>query len=406
MKVDAVMRKLVSSSPKTREQGRNQLRKLAEAGIGEADAVVLLRLVTETELPREEHEWIDSRFEVFAALWGAAYPSLLPRATAAYRDADDNVRSGLLALMSATGSPEGAVALVDAVRQYGWPPKVYPRVWLELAELAETQTSVLFPSLLDRAGPHFLDIANVALGALSTGRLPASALAGVVSIVRTRLAAVLDDIEPLQQPHGIAWRFAEQYAPRRAEAGLLLDLAAWIPDAALEVELARGARLADPWPALFATTALLRRGNPVDETTISRLAESAETRALLFSQLERLGELARFPLAYASLDAMAEADMVRWLKFPTELGREPERLEKMATFDSDDGLRLYVWRFTGFEGEWAASVSGPYEVDAPPGPVSGASTFSRFEAWEYATVEDHAARAVETLDAWRKSWQR
>lgn len=98
--------------------------------------------------------------------------------------------------------------------------------------------------------------------------------------------------------------------------------------------------------------------------------------------------------------------MVQWLKFPTELGREPDRLEKMATFDSDDGLRLYVWRFTSFEGEWAAAVSGPYETDAPPGPVSGPSTFSRFEAWESATAEEHAARAVETLDAWRKSWQR
>jgi hypothetical protein len=406
MNIDEVFNKLMSSSVETRDEGRKMLRELAEAGVGEADALTLLRFATEKALPAEKFDWIDSRTDAVSVLWRSAHTSLLAPVTNAYANVDDKLRVSLLALVGAIGSREAAVALVDLVQRYGWPKRIYPRVWQELGRLAREHATILFPSLLEVAGEHFLDVGSVALGALATGKLSSAALGGLVPIVGKRLTATLDEIEPLQQNAGIAWRFADEYAPLRSDAGFLCDLAGWLSDTSFEAELLRATRLSDPWPTLFATIALLRLGRAVDDASIARVASSNETRAIMFSQMDQLGRLSRFPIAQASLDAMAAADMVNWLKFPTELGREPDQLEKMATFDSDEGLRLYVWRFTGHAGEWAAAVSGPYEIDAPPGPVSGESTFSRFEAWESATAEEHAARAVETLQEWRESWRR
>jgi hypothetical protein len=101
--------------------------------------------------------------------------------------------------------------------------------------------------------------------------------------------------------------------------------------------------------------------------------------------------------------------MVQWLKYPTELGREPDVLEKMATFDAhrEGGpVVLYVWRFSDHEGRLCAAVSGPYPRDGVPGPVSGASTFSRFERWETATAAEHAQAVLDTLREWHESWEK
>jgi len=107
------------------------------------------------------------------------------------------------------------------------------------------------------------------------------------------------------------------------------------------------------------------------------------------------------PQEWCTRDAFAAADMVEWLSYPTELGREPDELEKMAVFEarSPDGpVALYVWRFKGTDGKWLAATSGPYLLVGEPAPCSGGSTFSSFEEWDSATAEEHAHSVLETLD--------
>src|SRR5262249_44097572 len=94
-----------------------------------------------------------------------------------------------------------------------------------------------------------------------------------------------------------------------------------------------------------------------------------------------------------------------WLMYPTELGREPDQLQKMAEFvrnAAEGKLALYVWRFRSDGEPWLASVSGPYLRVGKPEPLHGDSTFSRFDKWDAATAEGHAAAALETLEDWRR----
>jgi hypothetical protein len=104
------------------------------------------------------------------------------------------------------------------------------------------------------------------------------------------------------------------------------------------------------------------------------------------------------------LHAFAAANMVTWLLYPTELGREPDQLEKMAVFTArkpDGDVALYVWRFRCGDGPWYAGVSGPYLRDGVPKLLHGDLTFSRFDEWSKATAERHSEAVLENLDGWR-----
>jgi hypothetical protein len=410
-KLRPIVERLLSDDAETRADARDALGGVRDGALGDAEALAVLRAAVGLTFPPEEYAWEDSASELLVVLWSSPLPGLAQPALEAYATANDAIRSSLLALLAAIGTREAAQALVACVRAHGWPSAPVPRIFRELGEHGRDFADVLFPALLENAGDVLVDIGNIALGALATGALASSALAPVAPMLRERLSRALAAVEPAQRADGVAWRFDEEYRPHRSEAGFLLDFGGWLvagdanEEASLVAELRRGAALADPWPALFATLSLIRARKPIDDAVIQRLAASNETRAVLFVELARHDLGARFPREQATLDAMAAADVVGWLIYPTELGREPDVLQKMATFESNDGMVLYVWRFLDAKGEWCAAVSGPYPIDPPPGPVHGSSTFSRFEAWDSASAEEHAERALSTLADWRKSWE-
>lgn len=129
---------------------------------------------------------------------------------------------------------------------------------------------------------------------------------------------------------------------------------------------------------------MLRRGGKVTQSALRQVAAGHETRVLLFQLLEGLGRLDLFPPLFRTWGAFAAADMVNWLLYPAELGREPDKLQQMAVFTStgpEGELALYVWRFRSEDGPWYAGVSGPYLREGEPSPSHGRLTFSRFDEW-------------------------
>jgi hypothetical protein len=165
-------------------------------------------------------------------------------------------------------------------------------------------------------------------------------------------------------------------------------------------------RLPDPRLTAFAAASVLRRGGRVPKAALNRAARSHETRGLLFLLLDGIGKVDLFPARWRTWDAFAAANMVDWLIYPTELGREPDQLQQMAVFTADgaDGeLALYVWRFRDGGEPWRAGISGPYRRTEEPRPVHGNLTFSGFDDWESATAEQHAEAALKTLGEWRRA---
>jgi hypothetical protein len=144
--------------------------------------------------------------------------------------------------------------------------------------------------------------------------------------------------------------------------------------------------------------ARLVAGQEPDAADLERFARDRETRKVLYEALEHHDKLALFPPQYLTAEAMAEADLVQWLCHPNELGTAPDEMELMATVPAPAegfaGQRYFVFRYRTKPPHWAApdgwlaGVAGPYSPDGPP--VSSASgTFSRFEAYEARTPDEH-----------------
>ena len=247
------------------------------------------------------------------------------------------------------------------------------------------RANVLFPVLFECAGESQLEVGNVLLAALSKQKLSPDTLRSLVpSIVRSLDEAVAGAKER-ETTQGVAWRFEDDYRPFRSRAGFFGDLAGFLPAQDVVPSPERAVASVDPWIAVFAAISLLRLGVEVAGRTLERIAANHEVRVVL--------------------DAFAAADMVGWLKYPTELGREPNTLERMEVFQAqgDDGPEvLSVWRFSDDERDPCAGISGVYAKEGVPGSVQGSATISKLAPWDSDTAEGHASEALETLKDWRR----
>lgn len=385
---------------------------LAEAGrtLGADDARALLRAALELPFASSgsgRDVASELVFQVVAA--PAPFSELVPVALEGYGRASDRTRAALLTLFGESGTDAGASALIAVLREHGWPDAMFERVIRSFFKLVEAGDE-LFPELLTLAGPYLGAVTDVLMAALRQGTLEASKLASLTPTVSEHVRASIAHVEAHQSADGIAWRFAESYEPLRAELGAWLDIAGYLPSAPdLTLLLVRASRLVDPRLAMFAAGALVRSGATVPEATFERIASSHETRAPLFQLLRQMRRLDLFPLAHRTWDGFAASDMVSWLASPHELGREPDQIEKMAVFGSGGAagtghdVALYVWRFRSGHDPWCAGISGPYAIDGEPVPTRGGSTFSRFDAWDGRSPEEHASAALKTVAEWKRA---
>jgi hypothetical protein len=220
-----------------------------------------------------------------------------------------------------------------------------------------------------------------------------------------------------QQPCGTAWLWEEEYAEPRSLGALLLDLLGYLPGAETEEVLKRALTFTDPRLLCFAAVSLLRRGWEVPPQKLAGIAASAETRNMLHDQLHALNQRALFPEHFRTQPAFAEADMVNWLIFPTELGRAPDEIELMQVISADAGppegeIDWYLFRFRTHDTEspaespWLAGVSGPYRRKDGPTTEAGGDTFSSFEPWDSKPPEAHVGDVRQLLRDWRRAHAR
>ena len=153
-------------------------------------------------------------------------------------------------------------------------------------------------------------------------------------------------------------------------------------------------------------TQALARGEEPSATLLNRYAEDRETRKVLFEALASANRSELFPAKYLTWESLAEADLVAWLCHPNELGAPPSELELVARLPPPDApspdLAYFLFRYRMHEPHWAAKdgwlagVAGPYATAGAPA-CSAAGTFSRFEAFDSRTPEEHVAIAHATV---------
>jgi hypothetical protein len=209
-----------------------------------------------------------------------------------------------------------------------------------------------------------------------------------------------------RQAAGPGVRWEEVYDRDVMKAGLLLDLLGRLDASAALGPIRSAASHIEPWIAMWGTVGLLRRGQDVPENLLEALAADNVCRNALAKQLEEIGLLERFPRRYWNQASLAEAEMVTWLMFPTELSRAPDEIREIdvVPIDTDDGLAdLYVFTFKTDPPHWAAKngwmvgIAGPYLTATQPTISGRGATFSNLKSLNSMTIEEHVRTLLDTV---------
>ena len=135
----------------------------------------------------------------------------------------------------------------------------------------------------------------------------------------------------------------------------------------------------------YAVGTLLAFGCPIPAGITEALAHDMEYAALTYDLLKRYRLEKMFPAECSAPEYLAQSDLVRWLNYPTELGKSPDEIEYLGKVRK--GEKFYIFRFRSDSdnlpederGEWMIGWSG-----------SKGGTFSNFDLYrdyEQETVE-------------------
>ena len=135
----------------------------------------------------------------------------------------------------------------------------------------------------------------------------------------------------------------------------------------------------------YAVGTLLTFGSEAPLHIIETLANDMEYANLTYQLLKRYRLEKFFPAACSTPEYLAQSDLVRWLTYPTELGKAPDEIEYLGKVRK--GEKFYIFRFRSDSenipekerGEWMIGWSG-----------SKGGTFSNFDLYrdyEQETVE-------------------
>jgi len=145
---------------------------------------------------------------------------------------------------------------------------------------------------------------------------------------------------------------------------------------------------------------IVRSGGVPDPTSIRELAADPATRNTLYDALLFAKRDDVFPEQFRTPEAIAESDLVFWLRHPNELASSPDEVELMERLTRDAGGRLgevayFLFRFRVHEPHWAAKdgwmagVAGPYKQRNGRVLPGAPCAFSTFYGYDAKTPDEH-----------------
>jgi hypothetical protein len=351
--------------------------------------------------------------ELVAVADSMPHPEYVPVVVDLFDKFSDDAKRRAQIILTELESREASEAFMTIVRTHA-PTGRLPSLITARLENKPRHVDVFFPEILKYASNPELsfEVHRLCLAYCEAGLLPPAKLAPLTDQILESYSDLSDKLRPAQKDQGVDWMWEDAYQESRNGAALLLDLLGHFPADRAEKPLRQALEYKDPRLKHFAVVSLLRLGEPVDKKHIEDIARHAEMRNWLFTTLKHLGYSSLFPEKFRTQKAFAEADMVNWLVYPTELSRVPDEIELMKVVTVDTGLPdgiydYYLFRFRTKEPHWAArdgwiaGVSGPYLRQDQPTTESLGDTFSTFTKWDAKTPDEHVGDIQELMKQWR-----
>jgi hypothetical protein len=394
----------------------DMLRKWSKQSLTLEDGIDALKAAAQPFPPRSM-DWQDSSEDLIKAVAEFPLPEYIPVIIEHFPLYSANAKMTALWLLAKLPQREAAVAFMHLLRGHGRKGEI-SRLWTMPLRSDPRHGDVFFPEILSYSDVEAFqwDINLLLLCYLDKGSVLAGSVSGYGETIIAAYADYENKLMPLQQSEGIAWMWDESYQDLRNTACLYLDLLGFFPSPSVTEAIHRALSFTDPRLVFFAIKGLIHRGENVPPEHLFSAAASAETRNMLYDILDRSNKSSLFPQQFRTQTALAESDMVSWLIYPTELGCAPDEIELMhvATIDTEaeEGLiDYYVFRFRTLEPHWGAKdgwmagVSGPFIRKNGPSTDAQGCTFSRFDAWESQSVEEHLDAIVENIEDWGRCFR-
>lgn len=269
--------------------------------------------------------------------------------------------------------------------------KIFPRV-LELAHTREQrdQLYLMMLTFLEQGQLESKDIA--------------SHESDFLALLREEAASVRKHQHECS-PGRYNWKYESPYQEHRHTLGIMLDVAGWWGTDALLDAIATFDDLHDSHLRLLRAISLLRAGRRVPVSELEWIAQWPRERLWLHRKLTEMGRTDDLPESCRDQAKLAEGQMVDWLCFGTELGREPSEIELVHVECRDvkfgrgkaKPTDYYFYRFRVTEDHWSkesgwmVGMAGGFQRSRGGEVTYTGDTFSHFARWEDKTLEEHVA---------------
>lgn len=412
--LSTLLSQVVSPEQDARDAASKRIAEILKSGPSPQDVAAVIAVATSGDIPPSKDSTRATDGDLLRAAWGHADDRHVQTVVDGFAQLSEDGKQEALTLLSRIESRASTEAFVQLLRVHGWPEFAMP--WMTAAYTNKGLfPELVLPALLDGSIRNLPDdeVDRFIYGYGLAGKLTAETRAQVRPRQIERAKMLLASAEPYQRKTGRTWKYEDPYVEIRWQAGLALEVLGHLgtSPASLAV-LRRAEEFADTRLRAVASVSLLRLDETPSPTALDAAASDFETRALLYRAFLDAKRLELFPKKHLTQDELAEAEMVEWLTFPTELGRAPDEIELMrrVPVELEDGRETFVYfifRFRTHEPHWAAKdgwlagVAGPYKKSEFPTMNSLGYTFSSFTPWQEFDVREHLGSTQELMEQWR-----
>lgn len=374
-----------------------------------------LILTRAAELKPVDDWWDDPAVDLILLLDSSLALSDLPAVRETFDNLNPNAKGAVLRCIASLDDKAAAQTFLDLARAAS---KANQLPMLMLGDYADSDTAlpVLVPGILDltaRDDQPAYEVFHLFLGFAQQDRLSDETKAKTMAAAQAAIERIVPRVLQFEKDSPLALRTPKQQEDHDdlcALAGVILDIVSHADAATIE-------RIARPALAvkstnirMWACIALLTGGKTVPPEVLLAVADDITERERFMRILHNRGFGDAFPEKYRNNADAAAANMVQWLMHPNELGEAPAEFELAKRFEyteSGQAVEYFVYRFKEKADPdepapaWLMGVCGPYTVGIFDR-EGGAHTFSRFQPWDPARLEDEVKEVRKLIDS---AWQ-
>lgn len=138
----------------------------------------------------------------------------------------------------------------------------------------------------------------------------------------------------------------------------------------------------------YATDTLLSLGQNVPTDIIISLAQNLEYANLTYASLVKFGKQGCFPKEYSTPEYLAKSDMVRWLVYPTELGKAPDKIEYIGKISYLFKKEVYyVFKYCSDSDTLDDNLKNKWLIGWSSEDGGAFSNFDEYALFEKATID-------------------